>query len=64
VHPAVHAAAMHAAAAVVTHSAAPAPAPCLREEVVVDVGRGIRPHENLDRFCRGRDEACKRKGKQ
>src|SRR5271165_3153007 len=71
VHPAVHAAApmhaaaaMHPAPAVVTHSASAAPAPYLREEVVADVGRGVRSHENLDRFGLRRDEACERKRKQ
>jgi hypothetical protein len=63
-HPAVHAAAaMHAAAAVMTHSAAAAPAPHLGEEVVVDVGYRVRPGEDLDCFGLRRDEARKRKRK-
>jgi hypothetical protein len=58
------AAAVHPAPAMVTHAASAAPAPYLREEVVVDVGRGVRSHEYLDRFGLRRDEACERQRKQ
>ena len=63
-HPApasVHAAAMAAAA---MHPAAASAASDLGDEAVVDVGRGVRPSEDLDCFRLRRDEARERERKQ
>ena len=63
-HPApasVHAAAMAAAA---MHRAAASATSDLGDEAVVDVGRGVRPREDLDCFGLRRDEARERERKQ
>ena len=58
---AVHASTVHAAPAAMTASAAvamTAAAPDLRQKVVVQVGGGVRPAENLDRFGLRRGESA------